>query len=327
MWTALALERGRRFRHHPYGARVPRQVPARRRKNSPRDRAERKPGRLVQGLPVRVRFGRRHAALHHRDERLREESGDLEFVRGKWDSLWRAYQFLHSTTIRRDFPQNFGIGHGWVEGGPLLPVRGELYQSGVGAAALHGLANVAHLAWQEDEGPSAQDRGIREARSTRSSGSPTKSATPSRWIRRASRSTNPACSPPSPCGLACCDEDQARPMINELAAPEHQADWGMRIIARTASRTAAAAIITVRCGRCSPDGLRSANINIIATPGVRESARECPARPRRLARARHRGFFGRSIPAALDEFAAPDLVRGDGDQPAAARDVRVSRTQ
>ena len=31
-------------------------------------------------------------------------------------------------------------------------------------------------------------------------------------------------------------EDQAQPMISELAAPEHQADWGMRIIANTASR-------------------------------------------------------------------------------------------
>ena len=81
------------------------------------------------------------------------ESGDLEFVRGKWDSLWKAYQFLHSTYDSQGLPQNFGIGHGWVEGGPLLPVRGELYQSAVGAAALHSLANIAHLIGKQEEEP------------------------------------------------------------------------------------------------------------------------------------------------------------------------------
>src|SRR5713101_7155750 len=48
------------------------------------------------------------------------ESGDVEFVRQKWDSLWRAYEFLRSTYDAQNFPQNFGFGHGWVEAGPLL---------------------------------------------------------------------------------------------------------------------------------------------------------------------------------------------------------------
>ena len=39
------------------------------------------------------------------------------------------------------FAQNAGIGHGWVEGGPLLPVKAEFYQSGLGVEALRALSS------------------------------------------------------------------------------------------------------------------------------------------------------------------------------------------
>src|SRR5262249_10236692 len=77
-------------------------------------------------------------------------SGDIQFLNQHWDNLWRAYQFLRSTYDQRGLPQNFGIGHGWVEGGPLLPVKTESYQSGLGAAALNALANLARLANKAD---------------------------------------------------------------------------------------------------------------------------------------------------------------------------------
>jgi len=68
----------------------------------------------------------------------------------KWSSLWKAYEFLRSTYDEHGFPKNAGIGHGWVEGGPLLPVKTELYQTGLGIEALRALANLAHLAGKED---------------------------------------------------------------------------------------------------------------------------------------------------------------------------------
>ena len=77
-------------------------------------------------------------------------SGDAAFAKEKWDSLWKAYQFLKSTYDARGLPQNFGFGHGWVEGGPLLPVKTEFYQSGLGAEALQALANLARFAGRED---------------------------------------------------------------------------------------------------------------------------------------------------------------------------------
>src|SRR5260370_21193783 len=78
------------------------------------------------------------------------ESGDNAFAKEMWNSLWKAYGFLRSTYDEREFPRNFGFGHGWVEGGPLLPVKTELYQRGLGIAALRALSNLAHVIGKED---------------------------------------------------------------------------------------------------------------------------------------------------------------------------------
>src|SRR5271163_215621 len=79
-------------------------------------------------------------------------SGDTNFAKEKWASLWKAYQFLKSTYDARGLPRNLGVGHGWVEGGPLLPVKAEFYQSALGAEALHALSSLAKAAGQNDLG-------------------------------------------------------------------------------------------------------------------------------------------------------------------------------
>src|SRR5229473_4992796 len=73
------------------------------------------------------------------------ESGDTAFAKEQWERLQKAYAFLKSTYDERGLPQNFGFGHGWVEGGPLLPVKTEFYQSGLGAEALRALSNLAQV--------------------------------------------------------------------------------------------------------------------------------------------------------------------------------------
>src|SRR5260370_6091452 len=70
------------------------------------------------------------------------KSGDAAFAKEKWQSLQKAYAFLKSTYDERGLPQNFGFGHGWEEGGPLLPVTTEFSQSGLGAEALRALSNL-----------------------------------------------------------------------------------------------------------------------------------------------------------------------------------------
>ena len=78
------------------------------------------------------------------------QSGDLAFAHDKWDNVWRAYRFMHSTYDAQGFAQNAGVGHGWVEGGPLLPVKNEYYQAGLAVEALHALSNLARLTGKDD---------------------------------------------------------------------------------------------------------------------------------------------------------------------------------
>jgi len=79
-------------------------------------------------------------------------SGDAEFAKEKWASLGKAYEYLKSTYDSRGLPQNLGSGHGWVEGGPLLPVKSEFYQSGLGAEAVRALSTLALLTGQKELG-------------------------------------------------------------------------------------------------------------------------------------------------------------------------------
>jgi glycogen debranching enzyme len=72
-------------------------------------------------------------------------SGDVPFAREQAPRLWKALAFMRSTLDEAGFPRNLQVGHGWVEGGPLLPVRVELYQAACYVEALRSLANLARL--------------------------------------------------------------------------------------------------------------------------------------------------------------------------------------
>src|SRR5258708_5490305 len=158
-------------------------------------------------------------------------SGDVEFAKSKWANLWKAYGFLRSTYDEREFPRNFGFGHGWVEGGRLLPVKTELYQTGLGIAALRALSNLAHVIGKEDA-------------SNELSGSFEKQKPLMNtvfWIAEKKRfafaldKDNHAVDEPSvlatvPMWFGLLDEAKADEMISQLADLDHQTDWGMRII-------------------------------------------------------------------------------------------------
>ena len=158
-------------------------------------------------------------------------SGDVEFVRQKWDSLWKAYEFLQSTYDAQNSPQNLSFGHGWVEAGPLLPVKTEFYQSGLGLEALRSLANLAALAGKADtakELQSAFDR--QKPEFNRIFWSPEKKAfafaldEQSRQVEELSVLTT------VPMWFGLTEEDKAKATIQQLAAADVQTDWGMRII-------------------------------------------------------------------------------------------------
>ncbi len=167
-------------------------------------------------------------------------SGDVAFAQQKWDSLWKAYQFLLSTYDAQGLPQNFGIGHGWVEGGPLLPVHTELYQSALGAEALRALSSLAHLTGREDI---SRKLGADFSRQQALVNKTFWSAEKNRFAFALDQ-TNQQVDEPSvlatvPMWFGFLDEDKADAMIAQLAAPEHQADWGMRIISSQAAKYSA----------------------------------------------------------------------------------------
>ena len=158
-------------------------------------------------------------------------SHDLDFARDKWDSLWKAYQFLRSTYDAQNFPQNFGFGHGWVEGGPLLPVKSEVYQSGLGLEALHSLANLAALLGKADvsrELTASFDQQKPAFNST--FWSPEKKSFIFALDQQSRRVDEITVLSTVPMWFGVTDADKSESTLQQLAGADHQADWGMRIL-------------------------------------------------------------------------------------------------
>jgi glycogen debranching enzyme len=160
-----------------------------------------------------------------------QQSGDKLFIQEKWGSIWKAYEFLRSTWDEQGFPKNFGIGHGWVEGGPLLPVKTELYQTGLGAEALRALANLSRATGQK-ESIEELDRLYAQQKSRLND---------SFWLKEQNRfafaldQNNQPVDELSvlstvPMWFGVLDEGKAEKTITQLAGLDHQTDWGMRII-------------------------------------------------------------------------------------------------
>ena len=161
------------------------------------------------------------------------QSGDLAFARAKWDNVWRAYQFLRSTYDAQGLAQNFGIGHGWVEGGPLLPVKNEYYQAGLGVEALDALSNLARLVGKDDI--SKQLAGEFETGKT--------ALDQAYWSQDAGiyafalKQDNQRVNEASvlatvPMWFGLPNAVHADQMITHLADADQQTDWGMRIISQ-----------------------------------------------------------------------------------------------
>ena len=160
-----------------------------------------------------------------------KRSGDVAFAREKWDSLWRAYEYLRTTYDAQSFPQNNVYGHGWVEGGPLLPVKTEFYQSGLGAESLRSLANLASLLGKADVA-----RGLREEfTAQRSKLNDAFWSADKNYFAFALDKDNHRIEELSvlttvPMWFGLADDSRSNATITQLADLDHQTDWGMRII-------------------------------------------------------------------------------------------------
>src|SRR5215469_6592608 len=159
------------------------------------------------------------------------QSGDLAFAREKWDNVWHAYEFLRSTYDSNGLAQNAGVGHGWVEGGPLLPVKNEYYQAGLGVEALRALSNLAHFVGKEDvskqlSGEFEKSRSVLE----RLFWSPDAQIYGFALNQNNQRVDELSVLTTVPMWFGLAQPDNANETVTKLAREDHQTDWGMRII-------------------------------------------------------------------------------------------------
>ncbi|MGC2139279.1 MAG: amylo-alpha-1,6-glucosidase [Candidatus Sulfotelmatobacter sp.] len=158
-------------------------------------------------------------------------SGDIGFAQQKWDNLSKAYEFLRSTSDAQGLAQNFGVGTGWIEGGPLYPVRTELYQASLGLQATRALSHLAHLLGKEDLGKELEQTFERQKPLLdKAFWSAEKKIYAYALDTKGNRADVASVLAAVPMWFKQLSDDQARSTIEELARPDHQTDWGMRIL-------------------------------------------------------------------------------------------------
>jgi glycogen debranching enzyme len=164
-----------------------------------------------------------------------QTSGDTAFANQMWSRLTKAMNFSRSTLDANGFPKNFGVGTGWVEAGPLLPVRVEMYMAGCYVEAVHSLTQLARWTGHKSEAIQLEQEfddkrqklnnlfWLPDARSYAfaidNNGKPVNQTSvlaivPEWWD--------------------LLETDKAQTMIGQLAEEDHDSDWGMRIISSKA---------------------------------------------------------------------------------------------
>jgi hypothetical protein len=164
-------------------------------------------------------------------------SGEARFAKENWEHIARAYKFLRSTYDARGLASNFQVGHGWIEGGPLLPVQSELYQASLGVEGSRAFAHLAKLAGREEE----NNAGVGTFEKQKGAlnevfWSAAQNAFAYAIDAEGRRLETPSVLAAVPMWFGLLEESKAEAMIGVLANPEHQGDWGMRILSASDPR-------------------------------------------------------------------------------------------
>jgi glycogen debranching enzyme len=173
-------------------------------------------------------------------------SGDIAFARDHWDSVWHAYEFLKSKYSAAGLAENLHSGHGWIEGGPLrpgpndqapagapplVPFSGEFYQAGVGIAGVESLASIARAIGKNDVAQQLdQEATTQRATLEKVFWSPDKNYYAFAVDLNGQRIDKPSVLGTVPLWFGVTDQHKSDLFLNVIAAPDHQADWGPRII-------------------------------------------------------------------------------------------------
>ena len=158
-------------------------------------------------------------------------SGDVAFAREQAPRLWKALDFMRSTLDEAGFPKNLGVGHGWVEGGRLLPVRTELYQAGCYVEALRSLAFLARLLGDDARAQQLETEFDQKHRELNELFWLPNSHSYAFAIGTQGRPVDqPSVLATVPMWFDLLDRQHSQEMIDQLSEESHAADWGMRII-------------------------------------------------------------------------------------------------
>ncbi len=185
-------------------------------------------------------------------------TGDHAFLESSWPSLLKAYRFTAATdTDANGLVENTGVGHGWVEGGPLHPAHEEIYMQGVWIQASHLMAEMAEAmkdpetatlarGWAERTRAAVEktywlgDRGFYAFATAKPRVTPPE-AEPGPWrARRQARMEALAAGgivdedtvlPAVPLWWHALDETRAQSEIDHLGGGSMETDWGARILA------------------------------------------------------------------------------------------------
>ncbi len=158
-------------------------------------------------------------------------SADVAFIRELWPRLTKAMSFMRSTYEEDGFARNLGVGHGWIEGGPMLPVRTEFYQAGLAVEALRSYAILAKADGDEAAANVAGDEyKAKKERLEKVYWLPQSNAYAFAIGLKNTPVDQPGVLQTVPMWFGLTDREHSKKAIAALAEEEHAADWGMRII-------------------------------------------------------------------------------------------------
>ncbi|MBV8816934.1 MAG: hypothetical protein JO022_01185, partial [Acidobacteriaceae bacterium] len=161
-----------------------------------------------------------------------QASGDTAFAKEQWPRLKKALDFMRANFESHGYFKNYQVGHGWVEGGPLLPVEVELYQAGCYVEAVRALSALGRVVPGSEELASSLEKEFTGKRALLDQ---------LFWLPQSKSyafaldTTGKAVEQPTvlstvPMWFRLLDEQHTATMIEALSEEAHQSDWGMRII-------------------------------------------------------------------------------------------------
>lgn len=158
-------------------------------------------------------------------------SGDREFIRQKRAEIEKALAYLRSISDENHLAKNLGAGTGWIEGGPLFPVHMEIYQASLGVEALKSMSRLELTLGDKEKSEQLRqqaDTALRQLDRVF-------------WVEQTNRYAFginlqgkqmdvPSVLATVPVWFGQLPENRIGNLMDTLAQPDHQADWGMRIM-------------------------------------------------------------------------------------------------